>query len=320
MSDKTEKKTETAVEVKKPTAVSEATKNAMTARKEVAILTRLADESPDGLVAQIAQMSGDPMFTRKFVQCVKNAVTKAWKKGYDGKWTNPFQVVPLNSVLDCLWKCAERRILPDGYNAYLVCYCGKNPTCQLLIDYKGMIDTAVKEGIIIDGNADVVCENDEFVWNCGEVERWTFDFRKPRGKVCGACAWVVLPNGRKKWAWVDLEELTKIRGCVRDTSIWDTWTREMYKKTAIRRIFKTTRNTPAMSALMEADNEAYDLDKPSERNYGGDTPVRKVVGTQSAGAIGFVGNAAESGAEAAEVIPDAAPVDADPVTVEADVF
>lgn len=315
MSEKTEKKTETAVEVKKPTAVSEATKNAMTARKEVTILTRLADESPDGLVAQISQMSGDPMFTRKFVQCVKNAVTKAWKKGYDGKWTNPFQVVPLNSVLDCLWKCAERRILPDGYNAYLVCYCGKNPTCQLLIDYKGMIDTAVKEGIIIDGNADVVCENDDFVMNCGEVERWTFDFRKPRGKVCGACAWVVLPNGRKKWAWVSVEELMKIRGCVRDTSIWDTWTNEMYKKTAIRRIFKTTRNTPAMSALMEADNDAYDLDKPSARNYdAGTTPIRNVVGTQSAGAIGFVESEAAEG-DAPEATPEA-----EPVTVDADVF
>lgn len=245
-------------------------------RKECAILTRLADESPDGLVAQITQMTGDPMFTRKFVQCVKNAVTSAWRQR-NGVWENPFQIVPLNSILDCLWECANRHILPDGYNAHLVCYCGKNPTCKLIVDYKGMIDTAIKEGIVEDADADVVCENDTFVWDCGEVSKWTFDFRKPRGKVVGACAWAVLPSGRKKWGYVPLEELLKIRACVRDTNIWDSWTNEMYKKSALRRLFKKTRNTPAMNAIMELDAKSYDLDKPQSRDYGGSTPIRKVV-------------------------------------------
>lgn len=247
-------------------------------RREVAILKRLADESPEGLAAQITQMTGDPMFTRKFVQCVKNAVTAAWKMKQDGTWYNPFQVVPLNSVLDCLYECASRHILPDGYNAYLVCYCGKNPTCQLLVDYKGMVDTAVKEGIVQDANADVVCENDTFVWDCGDVVKWTFDFRKPRGRVMGACAWAVLPDGRKKWVYVPMEDLQKIRACVRDTGIWDKWTDEMYKKTAIRRLFKTTRNTPAMNAIMDMDARNYDLDKGDARDYG-TTKVRNVLGT-----------------------------------------
>lgn len=254
-------------------------------RQECAILTRLADESPDGLQAQIVQMTGDPMFTRKFVQCVKNAVTSAWRQR-NGVWENPFQIVPLNSVLDCLWECANRHILPDGYNAYLVCYCGKNPSCQLLVDYKGMIDTAIKEGIVDDANADVVCENDTFVWDCGEVSKWTFDFRKPRGKVVGACAWAILPNGRKKWMYVPLDELQKIRACVRDTGIWDKWTNEMYKKSAIRRLFKTTRNTPNMNSIMEMDNRNYDLDAPDNRRYVSDkTPVRSVIEAQGAKSI-----------------------------------
>lgn len=252
-------------------------------RREVAILTRLADESPDGLAAQITQMTGDPMFTRKFVQCVKNAVTVSWKKKYNQEtkreeWFNPFQVVPLNSILDCLHKCASRHILPDGYNAYLVCYLGKNPTCTLLVDYKGMIDTAIKEKIVDDADAEVVCENDVFVWDCGEVKKWTFDPRTPRGRVIGACAWAVLPTGRKKWKYVPMEDLLKIRSCVRDTGVWDKWTDEMYKKSAVRRLFKTTRNTPAMNAIMEMDAENYDLDKGDARDYG-TTKVRNVLGT-----------------------------------------
>lgn len=264
-----------ATEVVKATAASA---RPAAQRKECAILTRLADEGEDGLKAQIAQMTGDPMFTRKFVQCVKNAVTAAWRQR-NGRWENPFQTVPLNSVLDCLFECASRHILPDGYNAYLVCYCGKNPTCQLLVDYKGMIDTAVKEGIVEDASADVVCENDTFVWDCGEVVKWTWDFRKPRGKVVGACAWAVLPKGRKKWCYVPMDEILKIRACVRDSGIWDSWTNEMYKKTAIRRLFKTTRNTPAMNSLMEMDRRNYDLDDDRRDFSRGATPVRAVVDT-----------------------------------------
>ena len=39
---------------------------------------------------------------------------------------------------------------------------------------------------------------------------------------------------------------------------------EMYKKTAIRRLFKTMRNSPRMRTLIEADNESFDWDKNEE--------------------------------------------------------
>ena len=111
-------------------------------------------------------------------------------------------------------------------------------------------------------DAAAVCENDDFVWNGGEVERWTFDFRKPRGPMCGVCAWVVLPNGRKKWHWMENGEIASIRACVRDTGIWDKWPVEMAKKSALRRMFKTLRNSPAVNALLDMDNENFDLDEP----------------------------------------------------------
>lgn len=234
------------------------------------ILQRLADGSDDGLPAIIRQLSGgDELFVEKFIVCVKNQVNKGWKR-VGNAWINPFQSVPLQSVLDCLYKCATRKILPDGYNAYLVPYCGKNPTCSLQIDYKGLVDCAIREGIVIDADAKEIRENDDFVWNCGEVERFSIDFRKPRGAIIGVCAWAILPNGRKKFHPMSMDEIAEVRGCARDTSIWDKWPAEMAKKSAIRRLFKTLRNSPAVQNLLDMDNENFDLDRqngsPAQRS------------------------------------------------------
>lgn len=249
-----------AVVAKNPTAAGAKIPVAQKANSpaKLAILQRLENGGEDGLPAIIRQLSGgDDLFADKFVVCVKNQVNKGWKQ-IGNNWINPFQTIPVQSVLECLYKCASRKILPDGYNAYLVPYNGKNPTCSLQIDYKGLIDCAIREGIIIDADAKEVRENDDFVWNCGEVERFTFDFRKPRGKVCGVCAWAILPNGRKKWHWMDAEEIAEIRSCVRDTGIWDKWATEMAKKSAIRRLFKTLRNSPAVNDLLELDNDNFE--------------------------------------------------------------
>lgn len=225
----------------------------------LAIMKRLEDGTDEGLPAVILQLSGgDRLFADKFVTCVKAQIKKAWKRQGNGL-VNPFAVVPMQSVLDCLYKCAARKILPDGYNAYLIPYQGKNPTCSLQIDYKGLVDCAIREGVILDADAKEVCENDDFYWNCGDVERFSFDFRKPRGQMCGICAWVVLPDGRKKWHYMSKDELQVIRSCVRDTSIWDKWGTEMAKKSALRRIFKTLRNTPRLNDMVELDNEAFDV-------------------------------------------------------------
>ena len=262
-----------------PVAAVEQNKPAATAKTaalpRLQILDRLNDGGDNGLPAIVHQLSGgDRLFADKFLVCVRNQVSKAWKR-VGNSWVNPFSSVPLNSVLDCLYKCAARKILPDGYNAYLVPYNGKNPTCSLQIDYKGLIDCAIREGVILDADAAAVCENDDFVWNCGEVERWTFDFRKPRGPMCGVCAWVVLPNGRKKWHWMENGEIASIRACVRDTGIWDKWPVEMAKKSALRRMFKTLRNSPAVNALLDMDNENFDLDEPVA-----DAPAQAVPATR----------------------------------------
>ena len=240
---------------------------------ECKVLKRLEDQSADGILATITNMTGDPDFAKKFVAYTKIQVRNSWRKGTDAEgkpvWYNLFDKVPVDSVLECLYSAARRGVLPDGYNAYLVVYLGKNPRCQLLVDYKGLCDCAIADGICSDVGAVEVCANDDIEINFGEVTRLNIDAKNPRGEIIGCVGWAILPNGRRKTVYVDLETLEAIRACAQSDNIWKSWTVEMYKKTAIRRLFKTMRNSPRMRALMEADDESYNLDEPREPRENG---------------------------------------------------
>lgn len=245
------------------------------------IMKRLDDTSPDGILAMVTDMTGDKDFGKKFVTYAKLQIKNGWKQDRaTGKWTNTFNLVPVESVFECLMACARRKVLPDGYNAYLAVYAGRNPRCQLLVDYKGLIDTAIAEGIVQDVNAKEVRENDDIEIDFGEVSKFKIDPRKPRGEIIGCVAYAILPNGRRKSVYLDLAELKQIRDCAQTDEVWGSWEVEMFKKSAIRRLFKTTRNTPRMNALMAIDNDSFELAnaKPLPSAKGKESPVPMLAG------------------------------------------
>lgn len=282
--------------VKPAAKPTEAAKGAMEVAKkgkerpEVAILKRLNDKNAaDSLYNVILQLTGgDKLFVDKFAMCCKAQVDKHWRRNEKGEWTNPFLVIPVNSQLDALYKCASRKVLPDGYNCNLIPYLGRDEKrVDVSIDFKGLIDIAIREGIILDADAKEVCENDDFEWSLGEIVRWNIDFRKPRGDVFGYCAWAVLPDGKKKWSFMTNDEISAVRSCAKTQMIWNKWTGEMSKKTVIRRLFKTLRNTPDLVAMMELDNEAYDMEGDEgaivqHRSHRHAAPVRQLTGQPSA--------------------------------------
>lgn len=277
---------------------------ARSAIPECKVLKRLDDTSADGVLDTITNMTGDPDFAKKFVTYVKIQVRKAWKKDEKGNWVNSFDKVPLDSVLECMYSAARRGVLPDGYNAYLVVYLGKNPRCQLLVDYKGLCDCAIADGICTDVDACEVRENDEIELSFGEVTKFNIDPKKPRGEIIGCVAYAILPNGRRKTKFIDIDELEQIRACAQSDNIWSAWTAEMYKKSAIRRLFKTMRNSPRLKAMLDVDNEDFDLERsePSARHQ----PTAKVKSLS--GHIPALGNAAEKVEEVAEEAVEAEPV------------
>lgn len=295
-------------------------------RPEVAILKRLNDKNAaDSLYNVILQLTGgDRLFVDKFAMCCKAQVEKHWKRNEKGQWTNPFLVIPVNSQLDALYKCASKKVLPDGYNCNLIPYIGRDEKrVDVSIDFKGLVDIAIREGIILDCDAKEVCANDDFEWSMGEITRWNIDFRRPRGEVFGYCAWAVLPDGKKKWSFMTTEEIAAVRKCAKTQMIWNKWEGEMSKKTVIRRLFKTLRNTPTLVNLMELDNEAYDMEQnengvyqhqPSRRRA---APVRQLTGQPTAA---LPAPAEEQEEPEPEPIPASAEVAEPPKAQSASVF
>lgn len=279
---------------------------AQTAMHEVKVLAKLEASGPNSFMQMIENMTGDPDFALKFITNTKFQIRNAWKQE-GGKWVNPFNSIPTDSILEELMEGARRKICPDGYNAYLVAYLGKNPRCQLLVDYKGLCDTALAEKICLDIGAKEVCENDDIELDFGEVSRFKIDPKSPRGNVIGCVAWAILPSGRRKSVYLDFDELKQIEGCAQTNEVWGPWAREMYKKSAIRRLFKTMQNTPRMQAMCELDNRSFDMKKARAiPRAAKQSPVRSIAGDIPASLpapVAPADPAAETPAEVVEAEP-----------------
>lgn len=238
------------------------------------ILERLRTNGEGSFLELVARKTGDRTFAQSFVTDAEVCIANAWRLE-NGKWVNDFNLVPPQKILEALWEGARNKISPDRHNATLVVYKGKNPTVKLLPDFKGLCNCAICEGICLDIGAVEVCRNDEIEVEFGEVTRHRIDVKQPRGEIIGAVAWAILPSGRRKTCWMTLEELEQVRACSQTNEVWGTWTVEMYKKTVIRRMFKTMRNSPKLNALCELDNKDFDMSKA--RPVRSTSPIRSVT-------------------------------------------
>lgn len=141
------------------------------------------------------------------------------------------------SLMRCLLDLSAFGLEPDGRRAHLIPY---GNTCTLIIDWKGLAELAMRSGIIAKLHADIVCENDEFTFDLGEVKSHKVDFKKPRGEMYAAYALAQTKTGEVFAAVMTKEEIDGIRKRSRSGSSgpWVTDYNEMAKKTAFRRLAK----------------------------------------------------------------------------------
>lgn len=173
------------------------------------------------------------------------------------------------SLAENFMKCAELGIEPDGRRAYLIPYKDnktKEYTINLIIDYKGIAELAMRSGYISNIHADKVCENDDFVYNVGTIEKHTIDFKKERGEAYAYYAIVTFKDGSKKCEVMSKDEIDKIK---KRSSAWGSWEKygktcpwntdydEMAKKTVFKRLAKWIPQSPEMQRAIEIDDEDY---------------------------------------------------------------
>jgi len=170
------------------------------------------------------------------------------------------------SVFKCLLDLAAMGIEPNGRDAHLIPFEDRRAgvtTCTLVVDYKGLVQCVRRAPGVVDIQADVVCENDDFEFSQGgnKYLKHSFAFGKPRGKVVGAYSYVTTTEG-DSFEVMTLEEIEEVRRASRsgNSGPWKTHFGEMAKKTVFRR---HTKWLPLPSEVSSAI-EAADSEKPDK--------------------------------------------------------
>lgn len=182
------------------------------------------------------------------------------------------------SLLGALMDCSAMGIEPDGRKAHLIPY-GK--TCQLIIDYKGLVELARRSGQIDDIHADVVCENDEFSFCYGTGSHLKHSPKLAgRGNPVAAYSYVRLKDGSESFEVLNVEEVEKVRNASKagKSGPWvDHW-QEMAKKTAFRRHSKWLPLSVEFQEALERDQDVPDFERDVQT---GTAPYKQNKGAEA---------------------------------------
>jgi len=185
------------------------------------------------------------------------------------------------SFVKCVLEAAEQGYAIDGRLAHAVPYNNKvkirgsdgkerevwRNEAQCQFDYKAILATAKRLGLIQDGWARLVHENDSFTFNEENgvsTYHFTFDHRGDRGQVVGAFSVARHKDGWHRMEWMSVPEINRIRDRSKSFksgfSPWKTDEGEMQKKTVIKRLLKTFSDDPVLLRMQEIDDQDTDLD------------------------------------------------------------
>lgn len=178
--------------------------------------------------------------------------------------------------------------------AYLVPRKSKDGVkCILDLSYIGMIKILTDAGAVKNIDAGVIYSNDKFDFRRGSDPYFKHQpALSNRGEKVGAYAIAFLRDGGFQFEILGKEDIEKVRATSeswkneegRKYSPWETWEDEMWKKTALKRLFKLLPKTNFSEQLIASishdyENEISDL-KPSEDKYAGifeDIPEATIV-------------------------------------------
>lgn len=167
------------------------------------------------------------------------------------------------SFLNCMMQLSQFGLEPDGRNAHLIPFWNSKRNvmeCQLIIDYKGLVDLAMRSGKIAYIHADKVCANDAFEYDKGVVKKHEVNFKEPRGDAYAYYALCRFKDGTEKCEAMTKDEVTKIRhrSKAANNGPWVTDFDEMGKKTVFRRLSKWLQLSPEYRDALDADTDAIE--------------------------------------------------------------
>lgn len=160
------------------------------------------------------------------------------------------------SFFKCLLDLSQMGLEPDGRRAHLIPY-GKE--CTLIVDYKGIAELVMRSGLVSSIHADKVCDNDEFQYDRGKIQKHQINFRKARGEAFAYYVLVTFKDGSEKCEVMTKDEVEAIRKRSRAGSSgpWTSDFDEMAKKTVFRRASKWLSLSAEIREAIEHDDEEH---------------------------------------------------------------
>lgn len=165
------------------------------------------------------------------------------------------------SFFGAMLTCSQYGLEPDGRLAHLIPY-GRE--CQLVIDYKGLVELAYRSGYVRNIHADVVREGDLFEYSMGRVIEHVPHFlrrddEKPSepGDIYAVYAMVELKDGPVKTEVLSRSQVEDVRkrSSAGRSGPWVTDWEEMAKKTAFRRCSKWVPLSAEIRGAFVADDD-----------------------------------------------------------------
>lgn len=218
-------------------------------------------------------LTSDVQFSMAIAQALPKHVTKErfMRTAITAMSSNPkLAECTQNSFLTCLLKLAALGIEADGRRAHLIPYFNskeKLTECQLIIDYKGLVELIQRSGMVSAIHADVVHEGDIFEYSKGVLIKHVPHFLrrdadKPEteGKVFAVYALATMKTGQEQCEVLSRADVERIRQSSRgkDSMPWrDHWS-EMAKKTAFRRLSKWLPLSPEFRDALEVEDDALE--------------------------------------------------------------
>jgi recombination protein RecT len=123
-------------------------------------------------------------------------------------------------------------------------------------------------------HADVICENDAFKYDCGEVKKHLIDFRKERGAMFACYCVITFKDGTRKAEVMSKADVDKIRARSKagQSGPWVTDYNEMAKKTVFKRASKWVQLSSEVIEAIQQDDAQYEthvFEAPKKRIQAG---------------------------------------------------
>ncbi len=174
-----------------------------------------------------------------------------------------------------LLDCSAMGLEPDGRRAHLIPF---GQTCQLIVDYKGLVELVMRSGHVDYIDAFVVHKNDKFRMVYGshpsiEHEPALSDC----GDMIGAYAVAHIKDTKMpKFTWMNKVEVDAVRGRSRASGSgpWNTDYEEMAKKTVIRRLSKTLPQSAELADALDTDLKHDGADDIPAGRFAAAKPVK----------------------------------------------